>query len=109
MFKKYLLITILIVLASYARSQGKPSDTISRTGIDTMALDEDVDYDELFNEFGMFLDSIMSPHSYALLSLSGGQGYFNFTHKNNTRTRELKKFIWSPTFGYYGKSGLGIL
>ncbi|HET6996677.1 MAG TPA: hypothetical protein VFI06_16900, partial [Chitinophagaceae bacterium] len=76
--------------------------SLAEVDIDSMELDE------FFSDLDLFLDSILSPRSYALLSLSATQGYFTFTNKNNSRSKELKKTIWSPTFGYYDKNGLGI-
>jgi hypothetical protein len=108
MFKRLLLIAVFIVPASFARSQVTPVDTIPRSDVDSVAFDSSIDYDELFNDLDLFLDSLLKPRSYALVNLSAGQGYFNFANKNNDQTRVEKKIIWSPTFGYYDKSGFGI-
>jgi hypothetical protein len=42
------------------------------------------------------------------VSLSGGQGYFNYISRNPRRIVAVSKYIWSPTLGHYGKSGLGL-
>jgi hypothetical protein len=55
------------------------------------------------------MDSILSPHSYFLASLSAVKGYYNFETKNTASLIETsKKLTYSPTIGYYHKSGIGI-
>lgn len=99
-----------MVQASFAWSQDTRPDTIPVPAAvnNAMAMDTTLDYDELFNDFDLFLDSILSPHSYFLANLSVGQGYFNYPYRFNTRIKRVQKFIWSPTFGYYSKNGMGI-
>lgn len=68
-----------------------------------------INYDDLFQDFDAFMDSILSPHSYFLGSLSVVKGYYNFQTKNNSSLIETsKKLNYSPTLGYYHKSGMGI-
>jgi hypothetical protein len=54
------------------------------------------------------MDSILMPHSYFLGSLSLGKGYFNFTSKSSELLQTSKKFTYSPTLGYFHKSGWGL-
>lgn len=113
MLKKLLIIVCVVGLATPARSQTSSADSIPHVpAVDSLSSSlnslADADIDDLLNDMEAFLDSIMTPHSYVLLNLSGAQGYFNFSNRNSTRTREIRKFIWSPTFGYYDKNGLGI-
>ena len=107
MIKESLFIIFFIVTASLARSQANPTDTI-RPVMDDVALDSTANYDDLLNDLDLFLDSILAPRSYALLSVSTGQSYFNFVRKVDTNSTLLRRTIWSPVFGYYDKSGLGI-
>jgi hypothetical protein len=112
MLKRLLLIACFSVPVMFAWSQDTRPDSLALAADSTMGLsiDTSLDYDELFDELDLFLDSILAPRSYTLLSLSAGQGYFNFfvRTRSGIRTKEVKKVIWSPTFGYYDKSGLGI-
>ena len=103
------------MLAGTAWSQTNPADTTpspvvkaAANATDSSALDEDLDIDALLNDLDLFLDSMLTPRSYVLLNLSVTQGYYSFTNKNNLRIREAKKAVWSPMFGYYDKSGVGI-
>jgi len=114
MLKTLLIVTCCLTLAGTSWSQANPRDTTPSPVADTLvsgndSLDlNDIDIDQLLNEFDLFLDSILTPRSYVLLNLSVTQGYFNFTNKNNLLIREAKKAVWSPMFGYYDKSGFGI-
>jgi hypothetical protein len=54
------------------------------------------------------MDSILSPQSYLLTSLSLGKGYYNFESKGTDQVRTVKKLNYLPTLAYYHKGGLGI-
>jgi hypothetical protein len=109
MLKRFLFITSFALCTGCAWSQEPATpDTSLRASLADVDIDS-MELDQFLNEFDLFLDSILTPkRSYVLLNLSATQGYFTFSNKNNTRTRELKKTVWSPTFGYYDKNGLGI-
>lgn len=107
MVKKYLLITGFLIVANLCYSQTTEKDSIPLTAND-LALDTSINYDDLFNDLDLFLDSLLAPRSYFLANLSVGQGYFNFSNKNNTKINVVQKFTWSPSVGYYAKSGLGL-
>jgi hypothetical protein len=107
MVKKYLIIICFIVCSNLAYSQTTEQDSIPLTAND-LALDTSINYDDLFNEFDLFLDSLLAPRSYFLANLSVGQGYFNFSNKTNTKISVVQKFTWSPSIGYYSKNGLGL-
>ena len=107
MVKKYLIIICFIVCSNLANSQTPEQDSIPLTAND-LALDTSINYDDLFNEFDLFLDSLLAPRSYFLANLSVGQGYFNFSNKTNTKISVVQKFTWSPSIGYYSKNGLGL-
>ena len=108
MRKIYLVTILLLGLNSYSFSQTEPGDTIPAAQEDDLAIDTTMDYDALLSELEIFLDSLLKPRSYFLASVSATPGYFNFTEKNNTRLLILKKLIYTPTIGYYHKSGLGL-
>jgi hypothetical protein len=88
--------------------QTNPADSIPSPGIEGLAVDTSLDYDEMLDEFADFLDSLLSPRSYFLVSASASSGYFNYKSNNADRIDSKKKFIFSPMVGYYHKSGPGI-
>lgn len=98
------------MLASAVLSQQTRQDsTITPAGKNTQDLiDTSINYDELFQDFDAFMDSILSPHSYLLVSISAGKGFYNFEVKNSYDVTTSQKLTYSPTLGYYHKSGLGI-
>ena len=108
MFKKILLITWFIVSVSAATAQESKTDSLALLADDALFADTTVDYEALFAELDLFLDSLLAPRSYILTSLSIGQGYFNYIPKNSYRATTVKKYAWTPTFGFYDKSGFGI-
>jgi hypothetical protein len=108
MQKKWSIILAFLLLGTTAYTQGNPVDTVIAPVDDVPVIDTTLDYDELFQDFDAFMDSILSPHSYFLASLSMTRGYYNFERKNSTMIETEKKLTWSPTIGYYHKSGLGI-
>jgi hypothetical protein len=74
---------------------------------DLATIDSTLDYDELFRDFDAFMDSILTPRSYTMVSLSAGKGYYNFIQKTGT-VEAAQKLTYSPLVGYYHKKGLGI-
>jgi hypothetical protein len=111
MLRRFFIIASFIIPGSFAFSQDTRPDSALQ-GADSMVLsiDDELDLDELFDEFELFLDSLLSPRSYSLISLSAGQSYFNFLVRTprGMAVKSVKRMIWSPTFGYYDKSGLGL-
>ncbi|MEI9808076.1 MAG: hypothetical protein WDO16_09485 [Bacteroidota bacterium] len=107
MCKNHVIITCFVLLAGVAHSQTPVRDSLAVSSGD-LAIDTSIDYDELFNEFDLFLDSILAPRSYWLANIAAGQGDFNFSNKNNTKVNIVRKYIFSPTLGYYSKNGPGI-
>jgi hypothetical protein len=103
---KHLLVIGFVLLANLAHSQTPGRDSTPVSSNDLM-IDTTIDYDELFNEFDLFLDSILTPRSYFLANMTVGQGYFNFTNKTNSEINTVRKYVFSPTIGYYGKKGFG--
>ncbi len=96
------------MLFAAAHSQRNSADTAISPANDIPVLDTTLNYDELFQDFDAFMDSILSPHSYFLASLSMSKGYYNFERKNSSLIETSKKLTYSPTLGYYHKGGLGI-
>jgi hypothetical protein len=108
MLKKWFIVLAFWMLGASAYSQNSAGDSILTPTTDLSVLDTLLNYDELFQDFDAFMDSILSPHSYFLASLSMSKGYYNFERKNSMTIESEKKLTWSPTLGYYHKGGLGI-
>lgn len=97
-----------IVPAIAAYPQTKAVDSVIISHKDISVLDTTINYEELFQDLDAFMDSILSPHSYFLASLSLSKGYYNLENKDVSFITTSKKLTYSPTLGYYHKSGLGI-
>ncbi len=108
MLKKWTILPAFILLGIAAYPQGTRVDSVVTPHKEVPVLDTTLNYDELFQDFDAFMDSISSPHSYFLGSLSVGKGYYNFETKSSSLVETSKKLTYSPTFGYYHKSGWGI-
>jgi hypothetical protein len=108
MLKKRLVIVsacFLLAIAGYAQTT-VPGDTIPVVADQALAIDTSLDYEDVLDELGDFLDSILAPRSYFLASNSLASGHFNY--QKNSGIEVVKKLIFSPTVGYYHKSGPGI-
>jgi hypothetical protein len=108
MLKRLYILLAFVLPGAAAYTQGNPADSASNPRQEIPVLDTTLNYDELFQDFDAFMDSILSPHSYFLTSLSMNKGYYSFERKNASAIETEKKLTWSPTLGYYSKSGLGL-
>src|SRR4030095_11062917 len=95
MTKRWSILPALVLLGVAAFAQNSPKDTvITPVKKDTIIIpvkekepaliDTTLNYDDLFQDFDAFMDSILYPHSYFLMSLSAGKGYYNFETKNSS-------------------------
>jgi hypothetical protein len=103
--------SILLVLLSAgiaAHSQSNTGDSAIAQRKEIATIDTSINYDDLFRDFDAFMDSILSPNSYFLASISMSKGYYNFESKSSSLIVPTKKLTYSPTLGYYNKSGIGI-
>lgn len=98
------LATVLLVLISFQRAnaQDRGLDSLF-TGRDTMAV-----MDSLVGDIEKFFDSLYAPKSFFALNLGVGTGFFSFENKNSAFLTTRRKLIFSPSAGYYHRSGLGI-
>lgn len=108
MIKKWSLILAFSLACAAAFPQTGTTDTVIAPITDFSAIDTSIDYDELFRDFDAFMDSILTPRSYFLSSLSLGKGYYSFESKSSSLITTSKKLTYTPTLGYYHKGGLGI-
>ena len=112
MLKGYVTILLLICWSITLLSQVSSIDTTDTKKKKEKAydwtLDSTVDYDLLLKDMETFLDSISSPQSYFLGSLAMGRGFYNYTSKANVYLETHKSFTYTPTAGYFHKSGLSV-
>lgn len=87
-------------------SQSTTVDTIKAK--EPFSIDTTFDYDLLMDDLEAFLDSISSPHNYFLGSIAMGRGYFNIKSKSNVLLETAERFTYTPTLGYFHKSGLSL-
>jgi hypothetical protein len=109
MKNKSLILPLFLIINICASAQKKPVvDTVGLESTEILG-DSLLDYDELFRDFDAFMDSILTPRSYTLLSLSHSMGYFNYISKSSVYSVESRKqSVMTPLLGYYHKNGLGI-
>lgn len=107
MFKQWLIVLFFAVLGTTMYAQKTPADSLRVTDEDMLLADTTIDYDELFQDFESFLDSILTPKSYFMGSLSVARGYFNFTGKDNASLEATPKLTYTPMLTWYHKSGFG--
>jgi hypothetical protein len=109
MVKKILLISAFIMPGCALSAQENKADTIIVPKKMAEPAETDIiNYDELFRDLDIFLDSLLMPHSYVMGSLSLSKGYFNFSNKSSALLRTTEKFTYLPALGYYHKSGVGL-
>ena len=100
MFRRLL---VLVLLSGFLNSANAQKDSASTDPL----LNVPIDYDELFNELDAFLDSLLAPRTYTILSLGAGTSFFDYGSKEGFTLQTKKQVILSPLVGYYHKSGLG--
>ncbi|MBL7744218.1 MAG: hypothetical protein JNN00_12140 [Chitinophagaceae bacterium] len=108
MIKNYLLFACFLFGVATSVAQDTRQDSLPPLTNDDLLMDTSINYDELMDEFDLFLDSLLAPRSYFLANLSVSQGYFNFIKRNPLRIEVTEKNVYTPSVGYYSKSGLGI-
>lgn len=107
MLKKWAILPAFLALGCAAWSQHSSADSVIAP-VKEIAVVDTIDYDQLFQDFDAFMDSILTPNSYFLMSLSMGKSYYNFESKNTSLIESSKRLTYSPSLGYYNKSGIGL-
>ena len=107
MLKKWITISMLQLVALAAFSQKSHADSAMKASIDSLGIDTDINYDDLFNDLASFLDSISKPHNYFSASVGVGAGTYNYNSKSELLLTPVKKITYTPAIGYYHKNGLG--
>lgn len=101
--KKILVLLVFTVAMQPGFSQkGGKLDSLFIKG-DTTAI-----LDSLLKDFDLYLDSLVGRKSFFTINTAIGTGFFSFNDKNTVTVNTEKKLIFSPSVGYYHKSGLGV-
>jgi hypothetical protein len=109
MLKRIVTILPMLFLGMTLLSQLSSSDTArKKERAELWPIDSTIDYDLLLQDMEFFLDSISSPHSYLLGSLAMGRGFYNYSSKSTVYLETAKSFTYTPTIGYFHKSGLSV-
>jgi hypothetical protein len=95
---------VLLFVLGFFKGAGAQKDTAS---IDPL-FDTTINYDELFNELDSFLDSLLAPRTYTIVSVAAGTNFFDYQSKSEYTLQTKQKVIIVPSVGYFHKSGLGI-
>ena len=101
--KKLLVLLVLIVAMqpTFSQKTGKLDSLFSKG--DTTAI-----MDSLLKDFDSYLDSLTGHKSFFIVNTGIGTGFFSFNEKNSVTVNTKKRLIFSPSVGYFHKSGLGI-
>ena len=108
MLRHQLIVTGLVLFSVGGFSQINPRDTLPAPARENLDIDSSFNYDELLDDMGMFLDSLLKPRSFFLASVSVGDNYFNYWRRNFAKLESGRKNLYSPVLGYYHKSGPGL-
>lgn len=107
MLKTWYTILLIVGTGYIASAQVTPRDS-AIIAKEMAEMDTTLDYEELFRDFDAFMDSLLMPGSYLVASFSAGKGYYTFESKGSAFLTTTSKLTYTPTIGYYHKSGLGI-
>ncbi|MBC7902318.1 MAG: hypothetical protein H7Y27_02810, partial [Gemmatimonadaceae bacterium] len=103
MKKAFALLTVIIVFAgSSSIAQQSRLDSLFAKG-DTTAV-----IDSLMEGFDAYLDSLTKPKSFATVSVGIGNRSFSVNNNSLNTQATASKLSFTPSIGYYHKSGLGI-
>ena len=100
MVKKFgfTLVMIVMCIAGSAQQPQKQGD------IDTLF----TDYDELFSELDLFLDSLLTPRNFTVINIGATTAFFNYDDNDSNVPEAIKKVLYTPSVSYFTRSGLGI-
>src|SRR5689334_11299389 len=96
---------ILLILSAFlVRGNLIAQDSLKQVNTDTSF----IDYDELFNELDVLLDSLAAPRNFLLFNVGVGKNFFNYESKSSYLLETYRKVTYTPSIAFYSKSGLGI-
>lgn len=108
MLRGFLITTLLISVQLMAKGQVPQRDTIPAAADTADDLPDLLPDDELMSDLESFLDSLLAPRSFFSVNLSAVKGYFNYKTDRPLQVDTRSRFIYSPSAGYFHKSGPGI-
>jgi hypothetical protein len=113
MIRNWFLIAVFHLNGIIAFAQITPKDTsLPKPAIDSSVdYDSSLDFDEsMFDEMKLFLDSMYSPHSFGIIAVVFNKGYYTYqsTNESESSLMSAKRTTFTPTLGYYHRSGFGI-
>ena len=97
-------ILVLLLALGFFKGAEAQKDTASMDPL----TDTTINYDELFNELDSFLDSLLAPRTYTVISVAAGTNFFDYESKTDFTLQTKRQVILAPSIGYYHKSGLGV-
>ena len=101
MVRKPILLLFSLICIGFAKAQTKPTPKAQDS-----VLNLDTDYDELFSELELFLDSLLAPKTYAVLNVGAGSSFYDY-NLSNSNLKSKRSFVITPSAGYYHRSGFG--
>lgn len=104
--KKLVLLFSFLLIGIAGFVQDNPPDSASITD-DELLMDTSINIDDLLTELDAFLDSLLAPRSYVLINVNASRTYYNFI-KDDVSIVSKGQLRFSPTVGYYHKTGPGI-
>jgi hypothetical protein len=95
MQKRIFALLLLFSLASNLSAQKTETDSLTY-------------YDDLFSELDLFLDSILAPRTLVIANIGITNTVLNYSKPGSSALDSRLKTVFSPTLGYFAKSGFGI-
>ena len=102
MYKTFVMLLAAMCSSGFVMSQKKTTPATDPV------LGDVADYDLLFDELDDFLDSLLAPRSYTLVSVNAASGFFDHASSSDNLVTS-RQWVFSPSAGYFHKSGFGIL
>lgn len=100
MSKTCCLLFFAILLCSSVQAQKKPGNKIFT--------DSTAYYDDLFSDLDGYLDSILAPRTFFLVNVGLSRNYYDYLSSVDYTLETKRKLVYTPSVGYYHKSGFGI-
>lgn len=100
MLLKRILFLKLLTIGALCQAQNVKDSALRDTAF--------LDYDEIFSELDALLDSLNTPRNFSLVNLSVSRNFFTYINEENATAQTKRRFVYSPSLGFFEKSGFGI-
>ncbi len=104
----FFFLALVSLAGLQASAQRERPDTAFINANRDLAMDTSIDYDDFLDEFDVFLDSILTPKSYFMPTISVARGYYNFAARGGDTAEVLSRMTITPSLSYYHHSGWGL-